>query len=397
MRNWKKMMGLTAAVCLTMSLLGGCGKDEPENTNGQTKESAEESSAAQSTETESAAEVPTDPLEAITYGRYVYTFSAEGHGDFVNYFHFYEEDPVLGAVFYAGFANNQSNFVGTYEVLEESIDYSCSANREEAVTGVKHDGTAPYTIVFYDWQGNEMDRCGYDGETIYNTLKNITSLGSSDIYYAHDTDLKGSKFASSYEAEMGVPYLDFIGAEDPSITLQLFHNMTYMDLVDMIVEGSWSMEVGADGSTKFTLVPADSADTGAVVTVSADKASAQYKADGASEEIALVNSAVAEPEVSGAEAEAEVLFSFTGTYTTLDCLADGTYVFGFEAQGLTETGTWTWENWTFSLTQEGGNVITAVMDENSHALQLEYVAEINDQLKDTFTCEAAIWGAALTQ
>ena len=109
-------------------------------------------------ETETQAVSFDDPMEAITEGYYTYGYEV---GDMLMsyYFHFYEEQPVLGKVFYAGMCMNQINFAGTYDVVEENYDYSCYANREDQEADKKTEGTAPYTVYFYDWDGNELDKC----------------------------------------------------------------------------------------------------------------------------------------------------------------------------------------------------------------------------------------------
>ena len=61
--------------------------------------------------------------EASPAGQYYgYSFSAEGYGDFVFFFHFYENDPGLGSIFYAGLSNNRICFAGLYNVEEEPYE-----------------------------------------------------------------------------------------------------------------------------------------------------------------------------------------------------------------------------------------------------------------------------------
>lgn len=97
--------------------------------------------------------------------------------------------------------------------------------------------------------------------------------------------------------------------------------------------------------------------------------------------------------------EGEVLLSWTekdGKPYTLECYKDGTNQFGYESVGLKETGTWAWSNWTFTLTNQNGTVITAQMDE-AYVLSLDFTAVSSDQLTATFTCDSGAWGAALGQ
>lgn len=100
---------------------------------------------------------------------------------------------------------------------------------------------------------------------------------------------------------------------------------------------------------------------------------------------------------AGNDAEGEPLFSFTSDSENylLDCYADGTYKFTFVTAGLTETGEWTWKDWTFSLTDTNGKVTIADKDDESHALNIHFVAAINERVNRDFTCDAVTWGTAL--
>ena len=96
------------------------------------------------------------------------------------------------------------------------------------------------------------------------------------------------------------------------------------------------------------------------------------------------------PDMSG------LLFSFTSDSENylLDCYADGTYKFTFVTVGLEETGTWTWKDWSFSLTDTNGKVTTAETDPDTHALKLHFVAAINEQVNRDFAAESSVWGTA---
>lgn len=294
----KKRMNIVLAGGLAVAMLAGCGNKDSEKKSDDTasNNTVVENNATENDTTDQE-NVPdevnaeenenvasTDPMEMILEGRYAYAFSAEGYGDYVSYFHFYEEDPVLGAVFYVGYLNNQTTFTGTYEVLEEECSYLAAPSREDDV----QEGSAPYTIVFYDWSGNEVDRCAYDGDIIYNDLDVITGYGGGNEFYYHDVDIENSQYADAYATEMGVAYLEFVVEDDEYSGITLNHNMTYVDLTGMIVEGTWTMKENTDGGYDYTLVPYDSSDTGAVVSVAEDKMTATYLADGNGEQIKLI-------------------------------------------------------------------------------------------------------------
>lgn len=295
----KKIAALVMGAVLGMSMMAGCGTktDAPAESQPETEAVSE----AVTPETETQAASSDDPMEMITEGYYTYGYEV---GDMLMsyYFHFYEEQPVLGKVFYAGMCMNQINFSGTYDVVEEPYDYSCAANREDQEAGTMTEGTAPYTVHFYDWDGNELDKCGYDGDNLYSNMTAITGVGGENIILAHDTDLANSKYAETYENEVGQIYASYVSEEDATSSVALYHNGRYMDMVNMMVEGNWTMAETADGY-EFTLTPDSDSDTAAVLAVTSDFATATYTPDGG-EAVALVNNKDAGPAVS---------FTLTGT------------------------------------------------------------------------------------
>ena len=295
----KKFVALVMGAVLGMSMLAGCGSKTDAPVESQPETEAAVEAAAPETETQAASS--DDPMEAITEGYYTYGYEV---GDMLMsyYFHFYEEQPVLGKVFYAGMCMNQINFAGTYNVVEEDYDYSCYATREDQESDKKTEGTAPYTVYFYDWDGNEMDKCGYDGDNLYSNMTAITGVGGNDVILAHDTDGENSKYAETYEAEVGQIYASYVSEEDATSTVALYHNGRYLDMVNMMVEGNWTMAETADGY-EFTLTPDSDSDTAAVLAVTSDFSTATYTPDGG-EAVALVNNKDAGPAVS---------FTLTGT------------------------------------------------------------------------------------
>lgn len=292
----KKIAALVMSAVLGMSMLAGC--DGKSDTAGNDAADTQEAEAVTQTE---AAEESDDPVAEITDGYYSYGYEV-GDMFMTYYFHFYEEQPVLGKVFYAGMCMNQINFAGTYDVVEEPYDYACAANREDQENDKMAEGTAPYTVYFYDWDGNELDKCGYDGEYLYSNMTAITGVGGENVMLAHDTEGENSKFADIYAAEAGQVYVSYVSEEDESSTIALYHNGRYMDMVNMMVEGSWTMAETEDGY-EFTLTPDSDYDTAAVLDVTSDFATAAYTPDGG-DTVALVNDKDAGPAVS---------FTLTGT------------------------------------------------------------------------------------
>ena len=222
---------------------------------------------------------------------YSYAFTAEGYGDYSFFFHFYEEDPVLGAVFYAGLSNNRINFSGLYTVEAAPYEYNCYATRAAAEAGELTAGTAPYTIHFLDWKGNEFESCGWDGQILYNDCTEIKGAGSGPNFYHLDQE---GKLQSAYDAEVGVPYLDFVAVDDTTCTVSLCHNKTYIDMMMYYIDGSWTIADGENGASVFTFQPFDESEDVVTLTVAADQKTAVYTyADGS--EVEMINAAKEEP------------------------------------------------------------------------------------------------------
>lgn len=370
----KRIVAILLSSAMAVSMLTGCGNDAGNESSGQEQSSGQEEQSSsteesqESQESEGAEESPeapadVDPLEKITQGRYFYGYDAGDGLDMSYFFHFYEEQPVLGKVFYAGFAINQIYFHGTYEVTEEAYEYACWPTREDAAAAEEGAeaprGTAPYTITFYDFDGNELDKCGFDGDNLYNDMETVTGVGGGNAIYSFDDPDGENK--GVYEGEVGYAVVDLEGVDDATCQLRLWHTGRYQDLVDMEIEGTWTMEQGADGTT-YTLTPDDSADTGAVAVVNHD-GTASYTPDGG-ETIemkragaVLTGSFAGEgPEVSGAVTE-----------VTLEMYSDGTAQANISAFGTVmplDAGTWEAENqYTFNFNLGTAGEITSELGE----------------------------------
>lgn len=187
---------------------------------------------------------------------------------FMNYyFHFYGEVPGLGKVFHGGMCMDQITYDGTYEVLNEERSYKVAMDRAASDAGTLTEGTAPYTIVFYDFDGKELDRCAMDNEHIYNDTASVNGVGGQNVLMTLDTDPENSAFAAQYASEPAVALMNLINPEDDTATLTLKVNGKYDDLVVMFVEGTYSMN---EDQTVITLTPASEGDDGATVTLNED-------------------------------------------------------------------------------------------------------------------------------
>lgn len=348
----KRMLALLMCGALAASMFTGCGSKEEPATDSNVK--TEETEAVAEPETQTGEEVAqSDNPLANTY--YDYYFDNDGMA-IGFYFHFYNEVPGLGNVYYAGYVFNQMTEAGTYEITEEPYDYSVYESRESEAP---IEGTAPYTIVLYDFNGNETGRLGYDGESqIYNELESVMGYGGAPQLYTLDTEPETSAMADQYAGEVGIKYLGYVATDDNTCTVDLYHNGTYSDMMNMIVNGTYAKEDQADGSAVYTLTPDDGTD-GATLTVSADGATAQYTAaDGTVTEMVTTT------------AEAAAYKTFKGTQTSealqmdvdviMELAEDGQCTVTLDVMGNTaviDQGTYTedGDSYTFTL----GNAKTA--------------------------------------
>jgi len=140
-------------------------------------------------------------------------------------------------------------------------------DRAASEAGTLTEATAPYTVVFYDFDGKEIDRCAMDAEHIYNDMAAITGVGGDHCALNLDTDPENSKFAAQYASEPAVELLSLINPDDDTATLKLKVNGKYEDLIVFFVEGTYAMN--AD-QTEITLTPDSESDEGAKVTKNED-------------------------------------------------------------------------------------------------------------------------------
>jgi len=325
----------------------------------------------------------TDPVDTITENMFSFSFTAEGYGEFVFYFHFYEEDPVLGKVFFAGLSNNRVNFAGTYTVEKVDYAYACFPDRDAAIAkdAKPVEGTAPYTVTFFDWDGKEIGKCGYDGQILYNDMKEgsvIYSQGGAPVYYNRDVE---GKFAETYAGELGVRFLEFVADEDETSTLLIAHNKTYTDLVGAMIEGTWTVEKNAQGGLDFVLKPNDSTDTGAKVSVPADKKTCTYTADGGTP-VAMTNILLAGPQLAATfEGTAKIVKYNMDATVTLSLFDDETCTVVASLAGNKlelDKGTYKKDGYNYVFDFEKSDDATTTIDAAARTLVLQYVIKGTD-------------------
>ncbi len=378
-----KKIRIAAIMILAVAMIFGiasCSKKSTASTASATTAAATTAAAAPAATPAAAPATTPAPAKELTIDekliadQWCYKFSAEGYGDFNFFFKFYDEDPVLGKVYYAGLSNNRQNFAGVYDLVKEPYEYKAYNTRDEEQADNDHVaytavGTAEYTVILKDWDGNELGRVGFDGEKLINAQdKNtakIYSSGSTPFVYNKNT----GSFDQTIAGEMPIAVFEYVADDDVTSTVQVNHNHTYTDLVAAMIEGTWKASQAADGAITFEFTPNDSTDTPATLVVSADKATAVYTAKGENP----INMSVPKPAVT-------VEHTFEGTSPTsygkdatlvIECLSDGTFSLKGTVFGQTmefDKGTWSVNaahKFTFNC-EKVGTLESAIVERSVH-------------------------------
>lgn len=204
----------------------------------------------------------------LTTGYFTYAYAVEGMGDMVRYFHFYPDQGLGGICLYASSGGGGTQLsIGFYSVEETPFAYSCWSAREERNsegTGRK-EGTAPYTIVFTEIDGSEMGSVGYDGEYVYvdgEETGGFVIADARNMRFARDT---ADSYPEAYAAEVGQLLLRVEAVGDATSFVEIYHDGTYSDMVNMLIEGTYTY-AEENGVKVYTLTPNDSSDAAAAIT-----------------------------------------------------------------------------------------------------------------------------------
>ncbi len=299
----KKITALLLCLTLCAALLAGCGgktkdpddKQNPDSQNpggtqepgGEQNPGNEQNPSGQDPVVDPAANLT--PAEKIVNSYYSYGYDVDANMFYYAFFHFYDAIPGMGSVFYASFAFNQITFTGTYEVVEQECEYTCWPSRDDATAAPEGatppTGKAPYTVNFYDFDGNLLDSCGFDGDKLYMDMTVISGNGGENAVYTRDTDPENSAFAEGYAGEKAAPILSLVSPDDETATLELLVNGKYNDAVIMFVAGTYSMN---EDQSVITLTPDSASDNGATVTKNEDGSYTYKSTDGTEVVLAVV-------------------------------------------------------------------------------------------------------------
>lgn len=372
----KKLFALVLCLCMVLSL-AACGGD-PQPSAGVNPSPTPSQSVEQTgkpTVEPSPTPSPLSPTEQIVNSYYAYYYYP---GDFLMdyFFHFYDEVPGIGKVFYAGFAINQIVYSGTYEVVEEPHEYACWPSREEQEAAAEDaavpTGTAPYTVNFYDFDGNLMDSCGFDGQNLYVDMTNITGIGADHNVFTLDTDIENSVLANEYANEQAPALISLIDPNDETATLDLLINGRYKDMVIMAVDGTYAAN---DDLTEFTLTPNNAGDNGATVKKNEDGTYTYKSADGtevtmnAVSTVTTVYTFKGKVTVPGAGVEGDLIAELKSDSSVR------LYASAFGMETELDAGTYAIDMTTYSITITFNNAGAITTYSNEAGMHFDYAAK----------------------
>lgn len=262
---------------------------------------------------------------ALTDGCFTYGYSVEGMGDMVRYLHFYEDTGLGGICFYAssGGGGTQS-VIGFYTVEDTPFDYSCWSAREERNSegAGRATGTAPQTITITAISGGVLGSVGYDGQYIYAGDEDVSAFIIADarnMRFSHDTE---NSYPDAYAAEVGQLLLKVHADGDATSFLEIYHNGTYGDMVNMMIEGTFTY-AEAGGVKTYTLTPDDPGEAAASLTIAADGSITYTAGDGSA--MAMVQ-----------DVEKVLFLSLTGPVTQTEYNMEAAYSMNLYEDGSCE-------------------------------------------------------------
>lgn len=300
MKSKKLLALLTAGVLGTSMLLSGCGDN---------KDSAEASQGGSTAEESTSESNPEASGEVQMWDGY---YKDESTG-LLSFVHFYED-----GTYYAKYFEGSILDAGSYQVLEEELEYSVDGGADGDMTTEADNtkATASQVVVMTSYKSREPMKIAYVDDQLCDM-----SLGgmASHRTMLHDVGYAYNPNTDETAIELFVFYLgNNIGSN-----FILSHNRTFVDVTgDMFLDGSWDMkEAGV-----YALTYSDNSKATLTVDASGSKA-VLAKADGS--ELDLKDTYEDEGDLSGV-----VVMSLTmedaqvglpmGVNLRLDCYGDNT-------------------------------------------------------------------------
>jgi hypothetical protein len=352
---------------LTLSACGGS-----ETTTTTTTAAPEETTTEAPEETTTEA---TEPEETgIAAGRFEIT--VPGAEDLETYIKFNGD-----GTYYAFFFGGGVIEAGTYEVVDEAVEYFADAGADGDYATAEDNTveTSEQAVVFTSYEGKTQTVAYVDNE-----LRDMELGGMSSNQTAiHNPEFE---YDPANEQAVVVRQYFFDGQEGASLTL--YHNKTFVDYTGEIGdEGTW--EMNDDGS--FTLTSTENDD--AEYTLTGDQAAASYEKGSETLELSATAGDAAVMVFEAKEIQVGLPMPVD---MRLDLMADGSvkafiYVAAVDADLEVDAGTYTVAdifNYTFTFETAGeiaGEADFATATESSVEVNVPYKADVTADFQGTET------------
>ncbi len=350
----KILLSIILLIAVSLLALSGCAGNSTTTTT--TTEAT--TTASETTTTEA-------PATGLTAGRYEWK---DPQADLETFIRFNDD-----GTYYAFFFGGGVIEAGTYELLDESIEYYINGGADEDFETVEDNetATAEQTVVLYNYSGGEQKIAYTEDE-----LRDFSLGGMSN----HQTMDHKADFEYDPANEQPVIVRQYYFGGEAGSNLILYHDKSFLDYTgDIGEEGTWVMN--GDGS--FTLTSADNGD--AEYTLVGTETGAAYTKNGETIDLSAT-----------AGDQAVMVFMVEGLEGTglpmavdmhIDCMADGTvaayvYVAAVDADLLVDSGTYTVEEvykYTFNFETAGeiqGEPDFATATDSSLEVNVPYKADV---------------------
>ncbi|MFR8317189.1 MAG: hypothetical protein ACLU94_03470 [Catenibacillus sp.] len=367
-----KMMVSLLTLTMSMGLMFGC--SAPADTgNKDTKETKDTIAEAGVQSTENTGEAETeraaDGHVSITDGYY------HENSTGLNSFYRFNED----GSYYAKFFDGGVVDTGTWQILDESLEYSTSGGADEDWGTVEDNdkATAPQIVEVTSYLDGSVIKMAYDGDKLCDIV-----LGgmAGNKTMAHEADYN---YVASVE-EVPIIIAEFYANNSVGSMLTLNHDKTFGDTTgDLFLNGTWEMT----DSKNYKLTYAD--ETTAVLAIGEDGKSAVLTlADGSAIELAdRIDNGEAAVAVMTLEAKDAQVGLPMGVDLLLNAYDDGTcelavYVAAIDTTIVADTGTYAVDAaMQFTFTFENAGEIAGVPNydsatESGIEVTAEYVADV---------------------
>lgn len=286
----------------------------------------------------------------LTNGVFSYWLEAPGRDPMYCFIHFYDT-----GIFYASMFGGKQFALGTYEVVDGEYAYQ---------NGDGEDRTAPQSIVMTTQDGNPYCTVGYNAEKGF--LEPVSVM--------YNAIFSWEEYNPDLAQENGVALYEFVNPEDEYSMVAINHNSTYLDTVDVLVEGTWTL-----ADDVYTLKD-DESDDVATLTLKDNGTRADYTAaDGTVTELTLKKAAEKKLSFKGSNSEG----ALGQVDAVIDCYDNGEATLVMTVHGSEQAvpgGSWELaaDYSHITLNVRGTEYIAAINPED-HSFSFDMTMDVNGE------------------